>query len=76
VKPVFVASPDSTAEDEGLLLSVVPDVNSHRSLVLVVDAANLTGPTRAEARHHVPFGFHGNYLAAASGAESYRGLHR
>ena len=75
-EPVFVASPDSNAEDQGVLLSVVLDVNSHRSFLLVLNAASLTELARAEAPHHVPFGFHGNYLAAASGPESYRDLHR
>nr|WP_238550100.1 carotenoid oxygenase family protein [Desulfocurvibacter africanus] len=32
--------------------------------------------TRAEVPHHIPLGFHGNFLPAASGAESFLGLHR
>jgi beta,beta-carotene 9',10'-dioxygenase len=75
-EPVFIASPDSKAEDEGVLLSVVLDVNSQRSFLLVLNAANLSELARAEAPHHVPFGFHGNYLASTSGTESYRDLHR
>ena len=75
-EPVFVASPHTSAEDDGVLLSVVLDVNSQRSFLLVLNAANLTELARAEAPHHIPLGFHGNYLAAPSGAESYRDLHR
>lgn len=75
-EPVFIASPDSKAEDEGVLLSVVLDTNNQRSFLLILDAANLAELARAEAPHHIPFGFHGNYLAAASGTESYRDLHR
>ncbi|MEX2264017.1 MAG: carotenoid oxygenase family protein [Bryobacteraceae bacterium] len=75
-EPVFVASPDANVEDEGVLLSVVLDGNRQRSFLLVLDAGNLTELARAEAPHHIPFGFHGNYLASASGPESYRDLHR
>jgi carotenoid cleavage dioxygenase-like enzyme len=35
---VFVPSPDSSAEDEGVLPSVVLDANKHRSFLLVLDA--------------------------------------
>ena len=75
-EPVFVASPNSSAEDDGVLLSVVLDVNSQRSFLLVLNAGNLTELARGEAPHHIPLGFHGNYLATASGPQSYDDLHR
>jgi beta,beta-carotene 9',10'-dioxygenase len=75
-EPVFVASPDSTAEDEGALLSVVLDVKKARSFLLLLDAANLNELARAEAPHHIPFGFHGNYMASDPGLQSYERLHR
>jgi beta,beta-carotene 9',10'-dioxygenase len=75
-EPVFVASPDSTAEDEGVLLSVVLDARARRSFLLVLDAADMGELARADAPHHIPFGFHGNYLAGKRGPESFRDLHR
>ncbi len=61
-EPVFVAAPDAKAEDEGVLLSVVFDSSSGRSFMLVLDAADLNELARAEAPHHIPYGFHGQFL--------------
>jgi beta,beta-carotene 9',10'-dioxygenase len=61
-EPVFVAAPDATAEDEGVLLSVVFDSRSGRSFMLVLDAADLSEVARAEAPHHIPYGFHGQFV--------------
>ena len=62
-EPVFVAEPDSGAEDAGVLLSVVFDSGSGRSFLLVLDAADLTELARAEAPHHIPYGFHGQFVS-------------
>jgi beta,beta-carotene 9',10'-dioxygenase len=61
-EPVFVAAPGASAEDDGVVLSVVlgPD---GRSFLLVLDAATLTELARAEVPHHIPFGFHGMFAA-------------
>jgi beta,beta-carotene 9',10'-dioxygenase len=61
-EPVFVAEPDSSAEDAGVLLSVVFDARSGSSFMLVLDAVDLTELARAEAPHHIPYGFHGQFL--------------
>ena len=61
-EPVFVAAPDSEAEDAGVLLSVVFDARSGNSFLLVLDAADLTELARAEAPHHIPYGFHGQFV--------------
>jgi beta,beta-carotene 9',10'-dioxygenase len=61
-EPVFVASPDSAGEDSGVLLSVVFDSRSGRSFMLVLDAADLSELARAEAPHHIPYGFHGQFV--------------
>jgi carotenoid cleavage dioxygenase-like enzyme len=60
-EPVFVAAPDATAEDEGVLLSVVFDGRRGSSYLLVLDAASLDEVARAEVPHHIPFGFHGQF---------------
>jgi beta,beta-carotene 9',10'-dioxygenase len=61
-EPVFVATPGSDREDDGVLLSVVFDSRSGRSFMLVLDAADLGELARAEAPHHIPYGFHGQFL--------------
>jgi beta,beta-carotene 9',10'-dioxygenase len=61
-EPVFVAAPDSAEADAGVLLSVVFDSSTGRSFVLVLDAADLSELARAEAPHHIPYGFHGQFV--------------
>jgi beta,beta-carotene 9',10'-dioxygenase len=69
-EPVFVAAPahpgngEATAEDEGVLLSVVFDGEAGNSFLLVLDSADLSEIARAEAPHHIPFGFHGQFARA------------
>jgi carotenoid cleavage dioxygenase-like enzyme len=61
-EPVFVERPGATAEDEGAILSVVLDASTERSFLLVLDAGSFEEVARAEAPHHIPFGFHGQYF--------------
>jgi beta,beta-carotene 9',10'-dioxygenase len=60
-EPVFVPALGATEEDEGVLLSVVFDSRKGSSFLLVLDAASLDELARAEAPHHIPFGFHGQF---------------
>jgi beta,beta-carotene 9',10'-dioxygenase len=66
-EPVFVArpgaasSPQKENEDDGVLLSVVLDARAGTSFLLVLDARDLSELARAEAPHHIPFGFHGQF---------------
>jgi beta,beta-carotene 9',10'-dioxygenase len=60
-EPVFVARPDAADEDDGVLLSVVLDASAGTSFLLVLDAGDLSELARAEAPHHIPFGFHGQF---------------
>ena len=61
-EPVFVDRPGGTDEDDGVILSVVLDSSVERSFLLVLDAATFEEVARAEAPHHIPFGFHGQYF--------------
>jgi beta,beta-carotene 9',10'-dioxygenase len=61
-EPVFVAAPDGRGEDAGVLLSVVLDAAAALSFLLVLDAGDLSEVARARVPHHIPFGFHGQYL--------------
>jgi beta,beta-carotene 9',10'-dioxygenase len=61
-EPVFVREPGTEAEDAGVVLSVVLDAAAGRSFLLVLDAGSFEEIARAEAPHHIPFGFHGQYF--------------
>jgi beta,beta-carotene 9',10'-dioxygenase len=61
-EPVFVGRPGRDEEDDGTILSVVFDSATNRSFLLVLDAASFEERARAEAPHHVPLGFHGQFL--------------
>jgi carotenoid cleavage dioxygenase-like enzyme len=58
---VFVARPEAQDEDDGVLLSVVLDGSAGTSFLLVLNAADLTEVARAQAPHHIPFSFHGQF---------------
>ncbi|HVA19877.1 MAG TPA: carotenoid oxygenase family protein [Solirubrobacteraceae bacterium] len=60
-EPVFVARPQAEDEDDGVLLSVVLDAAAESSFLLVLDASDLSELARAQAPHHIPFGFHGQF---------------
>jgi carotenoid cleavage dioxygenase-like enzyme len=61
-EPVFVREPGTEAEDAGVVLSVVLDARAGRSFMLVLDAGSFEELARAEAPHHIPFGFHGQFF--------------
>jgi beta,beta-carotene 9',10'-dioxygenase len=61
-EPVFVPAPGDSAEDEGVLLSVVLDTARDASSLVVLDARTLDEVARAEVPHHIPYSFHGQYF--------------
>ena len=62
-EPVFVPAPETANEDDGVILSVVLDTRKGASFLVILDASTFGELARAELPHHIPFGFHGNYLA-------------
>ncbi|HEV7752864.1 MAG TPA: carotenoid oxygenase family protein [Baekduia sp.] len=64
-EPVFVPRPGADGEDDGVVLSVVLDAEAGRSFLLVLDAGTFEEVARAEAPHHIPFGFHGQFFSGA-----------
>jgi torulene dioxygenase len=62
-EPIFVADPEGTAEDDGVLLTVVLDGIQEKSYLLVLDARDLKELGRAEMRGPMAFGFHGTHKA-------------
>jgi carotenoid cleavage dioxygenase-like enzyme len=61
-EPIFVREPGTEDEDAGVVLSVVLDAAAGRSFLLILDARSFEELGRAEAPHHIPFGFHGQFL--------------
>jgi carotenoid cleavage dioxygenase-like enzyme len=61
-EPIFVPAPGDSAEDEGVLLSVVLDTAREASSLVVLDARTLEEVARAEVPHHIPHSFHGQYF--------------
>lgn len=61
-EPVFVAAPSGKAEDDGVVLSVVLDVQKQASFLLVLDASTFKEVARAYVPHHIPFGIHGLFM--------------
>jgi beta,beta-carotene 9',10'-dioxygenase len=66
-EPVFVGRPGRTAEDDGVLLSVVLDVEREASSLLVLDARTLDEVARADLPHAVLFGYHGLFVSDRHG---------
>ena len=66
---VFVPAGAKAAEDEGYVLSFVYDGTTNGSKLVILDAREFAKPPIAEVPlpQRVPFGFHGNWLADASG---------
>jgi carotenoid cleavage dioxygenase-like enzyme len=62
-EPIFVPRPNSQAEDDGAVLSLVLDFANHRSFLLILDAKDLSEFARVEAPHAIPLGLHGLWKA-------------
>jgi carotenoid cleavage dioxygenase-like enzyme len=59
---IFVPRPGGTAEDDGVLMSLVLDSNTGQSFLLVLDAATMAELGRAALPHAVPFTLGGNFF--------------
>ncbi|XP_039241434.1 beta,beta-carotene 9',10'-oxygenase isoform X2 [Pipra filicauda] len=63
-EPVFVPVPNATAEDSGVILSVVVSPTENQSaFLLVLDAETFRELGRAEVPVQMPYGFHGIFTA-------------
>ena len=64
-EPVFVPHPDSQAEDDGWLLTLIYNAARRCSDLIILDAQDISrGPiARLKLKHHVPYGLHGSFVA-------------
>jgi all-trans-8'-apo-beta-carotenal 15,15'-oxygenase len=62
-EPVFVARPNSMAEDDGWLFVVMYDAECDRSNIVILNAQAISeGPLATlHLRHHLPYGLHGSF---------------
>lgn len=60
-EPIFVPRPGGSAEDDGVVLSIVLDAQRRRSFLLILDAARWTECARADLPHALPLLFHGRF---------------
>ncbi|KAM4015570.1 carotenoid-cleaving dioxygenase, mitochondrial-like [Anomaloglossus baeobatrachus] len=62
-EPVFVPSPHSCEEDDGVLLSAVVSPRPDKTtFLLILDAKNFKEIGRAEVPVQIPYGFHGMFV--------------
>jgi all-trans-8'-apo-beta-carotenal 15,15'-oxygenase len=61
-EPNFIPRKNSTAEDDGYLVSIVYNHARNKSEVVIVDAGDMQRELAViPLEHHVPYGFHGNF---------------
>lgn len=67
-EPVFVTREDSTAEDDGWLITFVHDVAKGTAELVVLDAQDFGRPAvaRVQLPQRIPYGFHGNWVSDRS----------
>lgn len=67
-EPVFVSRPDSSAEDDGWLVTLVHDANNASAELVVLDAQDFDRGYVAQVMlpQRVPYGFHGNWVSDRS----------
>lgn len=61
-EPIFVPHPQAQSEDDGVILTVINNLESNQSFLLVLDAKNLKELARVTVPHFIPFGFHGQFF--------------
>ncbi len=61
-EPVFVATPNGTEEDDGIILTIVLDAENYGSFLLILDARTFQEIGRAKVSHIIPSGLHSQYF--------------
>lgn len=61
-EPIFIASPQAKAEDDGVVLCVILDSKHRNSFLLVLDAKTMKELGRAQVPHHIPFTVHSSFM--------------
>lgn len=62
LEPIFVPTPESLSEDDGVVLTVMHDDNKN-SFLVALDGRTLKEIARAKMPWHIPSSFHGQYFS-------------
>ncbi|KAI6176686.1 hypothetical protein M3Y97_00825900 [Aphelenchoides bicaudatus] len=62
-EPWFVARPDASREDDGVLIIRALDVAENKGVLLIVDATTMAEIGRAYVPISIPFGFHNRFFS-------------
>lgn len=65
MEPVFVPSPESQSEDDGIILTVMHDVKKN-SFLVVLDGRTFKEIARAKMPWHIPSSLHGQYFSEST----------
>lgn len=60
-EPIFIKNPTSNDEDDGIIMTNVYDANRHISILLFLNASDMTEIARFDLPCHIPFTLHGNF---------------
>lgn len=74
-EPIFVAASNAIFEDEGVILSVVLNVRTQNSFLLMLDAQSWNELARVQLPYHLPCDFHGQYFGKIASTQRIQ-LHR
>lgn len=61
-EPIFIPHPQARTEDEGVILTIVNNIDKKQSFLLILDGKSLKELARMPIPHFVPFGFHGQFF--------------
>jgi carotenoid cleavage dioxygenase-like enzyme len=62
-EPLFIASPQLTDEDDGIVLTIVLDLRQISSFLLVLDGKTFKEVARATVSHQIPPGLHSQFFS-------------
>jgi carotenoid cleavage dioxygenase-like enzyme len=61
-EPIFIARPGTNVEDDGVILSIINDLQTNKSFLLVLNAINFEEIARITVPYLLPFGLHGQFF--------------
>ena len=61
-EPIFVPKPNGLKEDDGVVLSIILDMRSSTSSLIILDGPSLELVAKVRLPHHIPFTTHSNYF--------------
>lgn len=66
VEPIFVPSPESRSEDDGIVLTVMKDHKKENAFLVALDGRTFKEIARAKMPWHIPCTFHGQYFSEST----------